>query len=40
MVGIAVYSFLVVAFYTFSGLFLGNKIAEITVTAIFSFVVM
>lgn len=40
MVGMAVYSFLVVAFYTFLGLFLGNRIAEITVTTIFSFVVM
>lgn len=36
----AVYSFLVVSFYTFLGLFLGNRIAEITVTAIYSFVVM
>ncbi|KAA3462376.1 protein S-acyltransferase 18-like [Gossypium australe] len=40
MVGMAVYSFLVVAFYTFLGLFLGNRIAEITITTIFSFVVM
>ncbi|ONI14688.1 hypothetical protein PRUPE_3G002400 [Prunus persica] len=38
IVGIAVYSFLVVSFYTFFGLFLGNRIAEITVTTIFSFV--
>ncbi|CAK7348543.1 unnamed protein product [Dovyalis caffra] len=38
MVGMAVYSFLVVAFYTFLGLFLGNRIAEITVTTIFTFV--
>lgn len=38
MVGIAVYSFLVVTFYTFLGLFLGNRIAEITVTTIFTFV--
>ncbi|XWS76735.1 hypothetical protein CRYUN_Cryun01aG0203300 [Craigia yunnanensis] len=37
MVGMAVYSFLVVAFYTFLGLLLGNRIAEITVTTIFSF---
>lgn len=40
IVGIAVYSFLVVSFYTFFGLFLGNRIAEITVTTIFSFVVL
>lgn len=40
MVGMAVYSFLVVAFYTFLGLFLGNRIAEFTVTSIFSFVVI
>lgn len=38
MVGISVYSFLVVTFYTFLGLFLGNRIAEITVTTIFTFV--
>lgn len=38
MVGIAVFSFLVVMFYTFLGLFLGNRIAEITVTTVFSFV--
>ncbi|KAM7274590.1 hypothetical protein ACFE04_016456 [Oxalis oulophora] len=38
MVGIAVYSFLVVAFYTFLGLLLGNRVAEITVTALYSFV--
>ncbi|GLT31769.1 hypothetical protein SLA2020_064790 [Shorea laevis] len=37
-VGMGVYSILVVAFYTFLGLFLGNRIAEITVTSIFSFV--
>ncbi|KAJ7973153.1 S-acyltransferase [Quillaja saponaria] len=37
-VGIAIYSFLVVTFYTFLGLFLGNRIAEITVTVLFSFV--
>ncbi|EEF27251.1 zinc finger protein, putative [Ricinus communis] len=36
----AVYIFLVVAFYTFLGLFLGNRIAEITVTTIFSFVAL
>jgi hypothetical protein len=40
MIGMAVYSFLVVTFYTFLGLFLGNRIAEIAVTAIFTFVVM
>ncbi|XP_057964921.1 protein S-acyltransferase 18 isoform X2 [Malania oleifera] len=38
IVGMAVYSFLVVAFYTFQGLFLGNRIAEITVTTLYSFV--
>ncbi|XVE73545.1 hypothetical protein DITRI_Ditri11bG0127000 [Diplodiscus trichospermus] len=40
MVGIAIYSFLVVAFYTFLGLLLGNRIAEITVTSVFSFVAL
>ncbi|ESR57860.1 protein S-acyltransferase 18 [Citrus sinensis] len=40
MVGMAVYSCLVVAFYTFLGLFLGNRIAEFTVTSIFSFVAL
>ncbi|XP_022759641.1 protein S-acyltransferase 18-like isoform X1 [Durio zibethinus] len=40
MVGMAVYIFLVVAFYTFLGLLLGNRIAEITVTTIFSFVAL
>ncbi|XP_065864115.1 protein S-acyltransferase 18 [Euphorbia lathyris] len=38
IVGMAVFSFLVVAFYTFLGLFLGDRTAEITVTTIFSFV--
>ncbi|KAJ4825566.1 Protein S-acyltransferase 18 [Turnera subulata] len=38
MVGMAVYSFLVVAFYVFLGLFLGNRVAEIIVTTCFSFV--
>ncbi|GMN52183.1 hypothetical protein TIFTF001_021329 [Ficus carica] len=38
MVGMAIYSFLVVAFYTFLGLFLGNRTAEITVTTLFSVV--
>ncbi|KAK2649843.1 hypothetical protein Ddye_017332 [Dipteronia dyeriana] len=40
MVGAAIYSFLVVAFYTFLGLFLGNRIAEITVTTLFSAVAL
>ncbi|KAF7818074.1 protein S-acyltransferase 18 [Senna tora] len=35
-VGMAIYSFLVVAFYTFLGLFFGNKTAEIVVTVTFS----
>ncbi|KDP28346.1 hypothetical protein JCGZ_14117 [Jatropha curcas] len=38
IVGMAIYSFLVVSFYTFLGLFLGNRTAEITATTIFSFV--
>ncbi|GLT71967.1 hypothetical protein SLA2020_439460 [Shorea laevis] len=37
IVGMAVYSFLVVAFYVFLGLFLGNRTAEITVTTLYSF---
>ncbi|KAK4787125.1 hypothetical protein SAY86_010958 [Trapa natans] len=40
IVGMAVFGFLVVAFYVFLGLFLGNRVAEITVTSIFSFVVI
>ncbi|XP_058199091.1 protein S-acyltransferase 18 isoform X1 [Rhododendron vialii] len=40
IVGMAVYSFLVVAFYCFLGLFLGNRIAETTVTTIFSFLAL
>ncbi|XP_022956534.1 protein S-acyltransferase 18-like [Cucurbita moschata] len=40
IVAIAIYSFLVMAFYTFLGLFLGNRVAEITVTTLFSFVVL
>ncbi|KAK2456892.1 DHHC-type zinc finger family protein [Trifolium repens] len=36
-VGMGIYSFLVVCFYTFLGLFLGNRTAEITLTSIFSF---
>ncbi|KAK3436694.1 hypothetical protein EUGRSUZ_C01308 [Eucalyptus grandis] len=35
----AVFSFLVVAFYVFLGLLLGSRAAEITLTTIFSFVV-
>ncbi|XP_051141863.1 protein S-acyltransferase 18 [Andrographis paniculata] len=37
IVGISVYCFLVAAFYCFLGLFLGNRIAEISVNSIFSF---
>ncbi|KAF3944122.1 hypothetical protein CMV_029386 [Castanea mollissima] len=40
MVGMAIYSFLVVFFYTFLGLFLGNRIAEITITTLFSIVAL
>lgn len=40
MVGMAVFSFLVVAFYTFLGLLLGNRIPEITISTIFSFVAL
>ncbi|KAE8681679.1 Protein S-acyltransferase 18 [Hibiscus syriacus] len=40
MVGMAIYSFLVVVFYTFLGLLLGNRTAEITVTTLFSFVAL
>ncbi|CAN1356287.1 hypothetical protein LINPERPRIM_LOCUS43959 [Linum perenne] len=36
IVGMAIYSFLVVSFYLFLGLFLGNRVAEITVTSLFS----
>ncbi|XP_030460259.1 protein S-acyltransferase 18 [Syzygium oleosum] len=39
IVGMAVFSFLVVDFYVFLGLLLGSRAAEITVTTIFSFVV-
>lgn len=35
-VGAAVYGFLVVCFFTFLGLFLGNRTAEITLTLTFS----
>ncbi|XP_022967075.1 protein S-acyltransferase 18-like isoform X2 [Cucurbita maxima] len=38
IVAMAIYSFLVAAFYTFLGLFLGNRTAEIAITTIFSFV--
>ncbi|XP_062084765.1 protein S-acyltransferase 18 [Humulus lupulus] len=38
IVGMAIFSFLVVAFYAFLGLFLGNRTAEITVTTLFSVV--
>ncbi|KAG9459978.1 hypothetical protein H6P81_004486 [Aristolochia fimbriata] len=37
IVGMAVYSFLVVAFYTFLGPFLGNRVAENTILSLFSF---
>ncbi|KAL6968730.1 protein S-acyltransferase [Sarracenia purpurea var. burkii] len=40
IVGMALYSFLVVAFYCFLGLFLGNRIAETVITTIFSFVAL
>ncbi|CBI37054.3 hypothetical protein VitviT2T_009712 [Vitis vinifera] len=40
IVGMAIYAFLVVSFYCFLGLFLGNRIAEITVTTVFSFVAL
>ncbi|XP_030539595.1 protein S-acyltransferase 18 isoform X2 [Rhodamnia argentea] len=39
VIGMAVFSFLVVAFYVFLGLLLGSRAAEITVTTMFSFVV-
>ncbi|XP_042476389.1 protein S-acyltransferase 18 [Macadamia integrifolia] len=40
IVGMAVYSFLLVAFYAFLGPFLGNRTAEITVVTLFSFVAL
>ncbi|OVA13516.1 zinc finger protein [Macleaya cordata] len=40
IVGIAIYSFLVVTFYAFLGLFLGNRTLEITVVTVFSFVAL
>lgn len=39
-VGMAVYIFLAVCFFTFLGLFLGNRTAEIVVTVLFSLVVI
>ncbi|KAL3652980.1 hypothetical protein CASFOL_002661 [Castilleja foliolosa] len=40
IVGISIFCFLVAAFYCFVGLFLGSRIAEITVNAVFSFSVL
>ncbi|KAK4738071.1 hypothetical protein R3W88_001768 [Solanum pinnatisectum] len=40
IVGISVFCFLLVFFYTFIGLLLGNRVIEITVTSIFSFVAL
>lgn len=40
IVGISVFCFLLVFFYTFIGLLLGNRVVEITVTSIFSFVAL
>lgn len=40
IVGIAVFSFLLVAFYVILGLLLRSRAVEITVTKIFSFVVL
>ncbi|KAF5194553.1 S-acyltransferase [Thalictrum thalictroides] len=40
IVGIAVYSFIVAAFYAFLGMFLGNRIVEITVMTVFAFVAL
>ncbi|XP_057461347.1 protein S-acyltransferase 18 isoform X1 [Actinidia eriantha] len=40
IVGIAVYSLLVVAFYCFLGLFLGNGVAQNTLITIFSFLAL
>lgn len=39
MVGMSIYGLLVVAFYTFLGLFVGSRIAVIVVTSIYSFTV-
>ncbi|KAL8138273.1 hypothetical protein V2J09_004274 [Rumex salicifolius] len=38
MLGMTIYLFLVASFYCFNGLFLGNKVAEITVCSAFGFV--
>ncbi|XP_060217523.1 protein S-acyltransferase 18 isoform X2 [Lycium barbarum] len=38
IVGISVFCFLLVTFYCFLGLLLGNRVVEITVTSVFSFV--
>ncbi|CAN4112706.1 unnamed protein product [Withania somnifera] len=38
IVGMFVFCFLLVAFYCFLGLLLGNRIVEITITSVFSFV--
>ncbi|KAI3905374.1 hypothetical protein MKX01_040065 [Papaver californicum] len=40
IVGIAIFSFLVVTFYVFLGLFLGHNTLEITITSVFSVVVV
>lgn len=40
IVGISVFCFLLVFFYTFIGLLLGNRVVEITVTSVFSFVAL
>ncbi|KAG9148941.1 hypothetical protein Leryth_023762 [Lithospermum erythrorhizon] len=40
IVGMAVFCFLVVCFYCFLGLFLGNRVARIIVLTAFSFVVL
>lgn len=40
IVGISIYCFLVVTFYSFLGLFLGNRVAEITLSSVFSFVAL
>ncbi|XP_057482821.1 protein S-acyltransferase 18-like isoform X1 [Actinidia eriantha] len=40
IVGIAVYSVLVVAFYCFLGLFLGNGVAQTTLITVFSFLAL
>ncbi|KAF3621475.1 Protein S-acyltransferase 18 [Capsicum annuum] len=38
IVGMSVFCFLLVAFYCFFGLLLGNRVAEITLTSVYSFV--